>query len=205
MYTLTVVGGNGRTSTLSRRRPGTTTGTPGTALTVSSNGVYDRVAGTGLRVASWNLDGGSNTNVGTTGTVTTSSITMSAAHAVTFNSVTQYQLTLDAGATNALASVTPPTVSGDNYWYDSGTPVTLTLDGVYGRSGGTGARLSSYAVNGGASTPVSTIGTVTVLGVLVYIERSEHHDHYRNPVSGYVQRCGRFRSGELHRSDHHRR
>ena len=135
----------------------------GDSLTVSSSGVYSRGGGTGQRVSSYNVDGGTNTNEFTTGTVTTSSVSMTAAHAVNFNSVTQYQVNLDAGATNALSSITSPTVGADNYWYDSATAVTLTLDGIYGRSAGAGTRLSSYSINGGAATPVLTTGTVSPL------------------------------------------
>ena len=157
-YYLTVTGGNSITY-------GTASPTSdnwydsGTSTTVSSNGVYSRSGGTGTRMSSWNVDGGSNTNVATTGTVTTSSVTMSTSHTVNFNSVTQYQVTLDAGATSALSSITNPTISNDNYWYDSGTSVTLVLNGVYGRSSGTGTRVSGYKINGGSNNAESTTGT----------------------------------------------
>ncbi len=164
-YYLTVSGGNSITF-------GTTSPTgdqwydSGTSTTVSSNGVYNRAGGLGTRVSSWNLDGGSNTNVATTGTVTTSSVSLSTYHTVNFNSVTQYQVTLDSGATSALSSITSPTISGDNYWYDSGTAVTLTLNGVYGRSGGSGTRISGYKINGGSNNPESTTDTFAVLNAL---------------------------------------
>ena len=110
----------------------------------------------------WNLDGGSNTAESTTGTATTSPISMGTYHTVTFNSVTQYQVTLDSGATAALSSITSPTVSGDNYWYDSGTTVTISLKGVWGRSGGSGTRLSNYALNGGSNIPTYTTSAFNV-------------------------------------------
>jgi hypothetical protein len=160
-YALSVVGGNGIEYSVASQT-GDNYWDSGTVLTTSSDGVYGRAAGTGQRVASWGIDGGPGTSVATVGTVTTSSITMSAAHAVVFNSVTQYQLTLDTGASNALSSITPPTIAGDNYWYDSGTSITLSLDGAFGRGAGIGTRLADYSINGGANNPASTIGTVSV-------------------------------------------
>src|SRR6202022_2655285 len=100
-----------------------------------SHGGWARGGGPRQRLGSWNVDGGSNTNVVTTGIVTTPSLTMSAARTVNFNAVTQFQVALDTGATISRAAITPPSISGDNYWYDSGTSVTLALNGVYGRSG----------------------------------------------------------------------
>jgi hypothetical protein len=134
----------------------------GSSATVLSNGIWGRLGGTGTRVSSWNLDGGSNINVATTGTVTPSSIMMSTYHTVNFNSVTQYKVTLDSGAISALSLITNPAISGDNYWYDSGTSVSIILNGVWGRSGGTGDRLVNYAVNGGDANPTATKSTVTV-------------------------------------------
>ena len=163
-YYLTVNGGNGVTYGTAPTEGNWYNS--GISTTVSSNGVYGRSSGTGQRVASWNIDGGSNTDVATAGTVTTSSVSMSTYHTVNFNSVTQYQVTLDAGATAALSSITSATVSGDNYWYDSGTSVTLTLNGVYGRSDGSGTRVSGYNVNAGSNNPESTTSTFTVLNAV---------------------------------------
>ena len=164
-YYLTVSGGNGITY-------GTASPTSdnwydsGGSTTVSSNGVYSRSSGNGTRVSSWNLDSGSNNNVATTGTVTTSAVSMSTYHTVTFNSATQYQVTLDSGTTSALNTITNPTISGDSGWYDSGTPVTLTLNGIYGRLGGSGTRISGFAINAGSNNPESTTGTFTVLNAI---------------------------------------
>jgi hypothetical protein len=164
-YYLTVSGGNGVTY-------GTASPTSdnwydsGGSTTVSSNGVYSRSGGSGQRVASWNLDGGSNTAFSSMGTVTTSSVSMTTYHTINFNSVTQYQVTLDSGATLALNSITSPTVSGDTGWYDSGTSVSLVLNGVYGRSGGSGTRVSGYELNGGSNNPEATTGSFTVLNAL---------------------------------------
>jgi hypothetical protein len=164
-YTLTVSGGNGISFSVPSQT-GDSYWDSGTILTVSSNGVYDRAAGTGQRTDSYRIDGGSDSMLSSTGTVTTSVITMSSAHIVTFYSVTQFEVSFDPGANDALLSITSPTIPGDNYWYDSGVSVTLNLDGVFGRSGGTGTRMSSFSVNGGTATPVATAGTVTVLNAL---------------------------------------
>ncbi len=138
----------------------------GGSTTVSSNGVYGRSSGTGTRVSSWNLDSGSNNNVVTSGTVTTSVVSMSTYHTVTFNSVAQYQVTLDSGATLSLSTITSPTISGDSGWYDSGTLVTLALNGIYGRSAGSGTRITGFQINGGTNNPESTTGTFTVLNAI---------------------------------------
>jgi hypothetical protein len=165
-YLLTVAGGNGVTyGTVSPS--GDNWYDNGMSTTVSSNGVYSRASGTGLRVSSWRIDSGTVNNVATTGTVLTSSVSMSAAHAINFVSNTQYQVTLDTISTSALNSITSPTVSSDNYWYDSGTSVNVLLNGVWGISGGTGTRLTGYAINGGSNTPTSTTGTVTVFSGVI--------------------------------------
>jgi hypothetical protein len=164
-YYLTVTGGNS-ISYGTASPTGDNWYDSGSSTTVSSNGVYGRSGGSGTRVSSWKIDSGSNTNVATTGTVTTSSVSMTTYHTVTFNTVAQYQVTLDSGATSALNTITSPTVSGDNYWYDSGTSVTLTLKGVYGRSGGSGTRITGYKINGGSNNPETTTGTFTVLNAL---------------------------------------
>ena len=164
-YYLTVSGGNGITY-------GTASPTSdnwydsGSSTTASSNGVYSRSSGTGTRVSSWNIDSGSNNNVATSGTVTTSAVSMSTYHTVAFNSVTQYQVSLDSGATSAINTITSSTISGDSGWYDSGASVTLSLNGIYGRSGGSGTRINGYTVNGGSNNPMSTTGTFTVLNAI---------------------------------------
>jgi hypothetical protein len=164
-YTLTMTGGNGIAYSVSSQT-GDGYWDSGTTLTVSSNGVYDRAAGTGQRVSSWNVDGGASTLVATVGTVTTSPLTMDAPHAVNFGEVTQYEVILDSTSTSALAACTPPTITGDDYWYDGGTAtVTCSLNGVWGRLGGTGNRLASYSVDGATPTPVNTTGIVAALGV----------------------------------------
>jgi hypothetical protein len=138
----------------------------GDGLTVSSNGINARSGGAGMRVTGWQIDAGTTNGVATTGLVTTSSITMGAPHTVTFNAVAQYQVTLDSGATSALASITPSTIPGDSYWYDSTTHVTLVLDGIWGATTVQRDALLSYSVDGGSPTSTATTGTVTVLSAL---------------------------------------
>jgi len=73
---------------------------------------------------------------------------INAAHTLSIASVIQYQVSLGASASRALSSITPPTIAGDDYWYDQGTPVKVLLNGIWNRSSGTGERLESFAVNG---------------------------------------------------------
>jgi hypothetical protein len=152
---LTVNGGNGVAYSLASE---TSDGwyKYGDSLTVSSNGIWGRSSGTGYRVASWNIDGGTNTNVATTGTVTTSSITMTAAHTVNFNQATQYQLTLvnSPSAGGSSTTSTSPTISGDTGWYDSGTGVSIsaTPNSGYTFSSWSGTGSGSYT---GSNDPAS--------------------------------------------------
>ena len=130
--------------------------------TLSIQGVSNRTAGMGFRVTSYSLDGGAPTAVQPTVGTVTFTLLMSAAHQLSINSVKQYEVSLDASATKALVSITPPTVSGDDYWYDQGAAVRVILNGVWNRSSGVGERLVSYAVNG-ASANVSTASNVDAL------------------------------------------
>jgi len=130
--------------------------------TLSIQGVSNRTAGTGLRVTSYSLDSGVPTAVQPTAGAVSIKVLMSAAHHLSISAVKQYQVSLDASATKALASITPPTISGDSYWYDQGTSVRLVLNGVWNRSSGVGERLESFTVNG-ASNIVSTGNSVDAL------------------------------------------
>jgi hypothetical protein len=76
-------------------------------------------------------------------------------------------VSLDQSAATALKSITPPTLSQDNNWYDAGTGVQVDLNGMWNRTSGTGYRLLSYAINGGAPTPVDKSGEVTVLSTKI--------------------------------------
>lgn len=130
---------------------------------VTTPGVYARSSGTGQRVTGFEVDGGALQPVAaTTGNVTVS-LKMSGPRVVTFSAVQQFQLSLDSGASAALLSVTPPTVSGDSYWYDSGAVVNLVLNGVWGRGSSTGERLVSYSLDGQPATAVATSNPLVVL------------------------------------------
>jgi hypothetical protein len=82
---------------------------------------------------------------------------------VTFTSVPQYSLSLDSATSLGLVSLTSPTLPGDRYWYDEGTPITLVLRGIYGRSGAEGVRLAGFTLNGWNATSTAEAGNVTVL------------------------------------------
>jgi hypothetical protein len=124
-------------------------------------GVSGRAAGYGQRITSYSIDDGSPTIVQPTTGAISISIQMDSSHQVSIASVEQYQVSLDASAAAALSSITPPTISGDTYWYDLGTQVSLVFNGVWDRSADTGQRLVSYSVNGNSSS-VSTTGSVDV-------------------------------------------
>jgi hypothetical protein len=137
----------------------------GSTATVIVPGVSGRSAGTGQRIASYSIDGGAATSVSpTTGNVTVS-IQMNSPHSVAFTSVFQVQVAFGVGASQALASITPPTIAGDDYWYDSGSAVNVALLGVWGRVDGSGSRLTSYSVDGGSQVQTATTGDVNVLSI----------------------------------------
>lgn len=138
----------------------------GTSLQVSSAGIYARSAGVGQRAASWNLDGGPLNQAPTAGEVTTGLIVMSAPHTIDFGSVTQYELTLNQGASESLKSATNPTIPGDEYWYDSGSAVAVVLNATGPLGAGERYRMVSYSTNGAAPSTVSPLGSVTVLNVV---------------------------------------
>jgi hypothetical protein len=138
----------------------------GSGVSVGLNGVWDRSSGTGMRLAAYSLDGGAETAVNTTGPVIVLSLgAISSPHAVASVTVEQYQVTLDGGATAALSSITQPTLNGDNYWYDAGTPVNVTLNGIWGRSSGVGTRLTSLSVDGGPVTRTETTGDIVAVSL----------------------------------------
>ncbi len=134
----------------------------GTGVRVTCNGVWGRSGSTGLRAISWNWDSGTNTAVATSSTFTTSPQTMDGGHTLNVATTTQYLLTLDTGATAAKYTVTSPTIIGDYYWYDTGTSVSYTGNGVFGRSLGTGTRSVSWSVDSGGATALSTTATFNV-------------------------------------------
>ena len=163
-YLLTVNGGGGITFTVPPPIAGDSGWyDSGTSLKVTSASFYGRGSGVGQRVISWDLDGEPATSVAAAGAVMTGQITMSAPHTVDFSSVTQYEVTLNQGATIALKSISPPTISGDDYWYDSGSGLSVILNGTGSQGPGTRYRLVDYSIDGGASVAVQGTGPVDVL------------------------------------------
>ena len=133
---------------------------------LTMNGMWGRSAGVGHRLAGFSLNGGAEVAVASTHLVEVLNLTgISSPEAVTTSIVTQFQVLLDSGATSSLSSITPTAVPQDSYWYDSGTSVTVSLDGVWGRGATTGDRLVSYSVNQGAPTAVLSPSPVQVLSV----------------------------------------
>lgn len=129
-------------------------------------GVWDRTSGTGERLAGYSLNGGVETKVASTGQVDVLNLmAIASPESVTTTVVTQYQVTLDPGATASLSSITPTPIPNDNYWYDSGTSVSVSLNGVWGRTATSGERLVSYSLNQGAFSPVLSSSQVKVLSV----------------------------------------
>jgi len=135
----------------------------GSQAVVTTPGVYGRSAGVGVRVNGYMLDGLGQPVPPSTGTVS-ATVLMISPHVLIFTTTKQYQVSLDQTAKDALSSMTPPTLSGDKYWYDSGTTVSVALFGEWGRASGTGYRLTSYAVDNGPPQGANSLGTVTVLG-----------------------------------------
>ena len=137
----------------------------GTQATISQPVAYGRAAGIGRRAVSYSVDGGAQTPIAPAQGNVTIPVAMDSAHSVSFASVTQDEVTLVSVAPQEIDSITPPTISGDNYWYDSGSSVNVTLYGVWGRTAGEGERLASYSVNGGAQVQVNSKGPVTVVAL----------------------------------------
>ncbi len=134
-------------------------------VTVALNGVYSRAVGTGYRLTSWELDSGPVTKLAAAGTVTVVTSVMTSPQFVNATGVLQYQVTMDGGGASALSSTTSPSIPSDKGWYDASSPVGVIMNGVWGRASGTGQRLASFSVNGGAPQAVASTGLVTVLNL----------------------------------------
>jgi hypothetical protein len=162
-YLLTVVGGGG-VSYGAASPTGDNWYDSTQSTTVSSNGVYSRGSGSGQRVSSWQVDSGTVNSVATAGTVTTSSVSMSAAHTVTFASVTQYLLTVVGGS--GVSYGTAPAIAGDTGWYDSSQSTTVSSSWVWGVSGGTRTALSNWQLDSVNQNPArQNTGTLTTSSV----------------------------------------
>ena len=134
-------------------------------------GVSNRASGNGQRLTSYQIDGGATVQIQPTLGTVAISVPMGAPHQVTVNSAQQYQVTLDSSASRMLASITSPTISGDGYWYDAGTSVSVMFNGLSSRSGGEGQRISSYTTNG-ATTNVATTVTVSPVDRRIFSAQS---------------------------------
>ena len=166
-YYLTVNGGSGITYTVSPQIQGDAGWyDAGTSLQVSSAGVYARNAGVGQRVISWNMDGGQATSAPTAGEVTTSTITMTSSHVVNFGSVTQYEVSLNHGADVVASLDLTAYDSGDDYWYDTGSSVVVTLNGTVSLGPGARYHLVGYSIDGAALTKIYRNGSVVVLNLV---------------------------------------
>jgi len=132
----------------------------GSTATVSFSTVYGRAGGSGERVTSYSVDGSVSAIQPTAGNVT-ASIQMSTTHLLSVNSVLQYQVSLGAGA-GALVSITPPTITGDSGWYDSGTEVTIIFNSSWNQTV-VGSRLNvvGFSVDQGAATALTRSGNGT--------------------------------------------
>jgi len=128
-------------------------------------GAFGRSAGEGQRVVSYSLDDQAPTAVTPTSGNISVPVLMNGPHRLSVSSVSQFQLQIDNASLAATASITPPTINRDGWWYDGGTNVTIVLNGAWGRSNGTGFRLVSYTVDGGPATLVNTTGLVTALSI----------------------------------------
>ena len=80
-------------------------------------------------ITNWQLDSvNQNPSRQGSGTLTTSSVVMSASHTVTFVSTTQYYLTVSGGNGVTYGTASP---TSDN-WYDTGTSTTVSSDWIWG-------------------------------------------------------------------------
>ncbi len=134
------------------------------SATASSSWVWGISGGTRSALTNWQLDG-SNQNPARqdTGTLTTSSITMSAPHTVNFVSTTQYFLTVSGGNGISYGTASP---TSDN-WYDSGTSTTVSSNWVWAIvSGQSQYAITNYAIDGSNQNPTrQESGTLTTSSV----------------------------------------
>ena len=137
----------------------------GSQVQLNVQEVFGRSNGVGSRVTAASLDGGAPQAFAPTSGTVPFTFSMNAPHTLTYSLVKQYQVTLQGDAAKALNSITAPTISGDSYWYDSGSQVAALLNGIWGRSSGTGSRLASYSVDGGTAVTATTSGTVSALSL----------------------------------------
>ncbi len=137
----------------------------GQTADATSQGTYSRELGIGQRVISYSLDGVTFAQIFPTDGVITVPRIMNSPHDVQFNSIPQFQVTLDPATVSALVTITPPTINGDDYWYDSGTQVNVTLSYVWNAAtnGPSRQNLLSYTIDGTTTTlPRRDSGTLAL-------------------------------------------
>ncbi|MDV3277103.1 MAG: hypothetical protein LYZ69_01380 [Nitrososphaerales archaeon] len=123
----------------------------GTQLTVSSNWVWSVVSDQSRSALSnWQLDGADQNPIrSSSGTFTSSTITMSTYHTVALDSVTQYFLALSGGGSYSYSVASP---TGDS-WFDSGTVSQVQSAYAFNVvAGQTRSNLLSYAIDGAQTT-----------------------------------------------------
>ncbi|MCW4009550.1 MAG: S53 family peptidase [Candidatus Bathyarchaeota archaeon] len=141
--------------------------TSGETANIDVQGVFARSGGTGKRVTAYTVDNNEPVQVQPTSGAVTLSVVMDVPHRVTVQMKTQYQVNLDASALSQLSSITAPTLMGDDYWYDEGTQVKVTFNGIGSRSGGSGQRVFAYTVNG-QTTQVATTDAIVSFDVPLF-------------------------------------
>lgn len=135
----------------------------GTSVTVVLNGVWGRQSGTGSRLASYTVTGGSTletTGLGSNTVLSLSSI--SSPQTIDATAVKQYALSTPNGV---VVSMTPPSIQGDASWYDSGSNVTVEYAHAWNvTSGESRVVATGYKLGGGGTVavPVSGNGTFSV-------------------------------------------
>lgn len=134
----------------------------GLQLTIPTPTISRFSNGTGYRISTLTVDNGAPQVEPLTKENLTLAITMNSAHTYLFTMVTQYLVTLDPSASGAFSSITPPAISGDDYWYDSGAAVTLSFSHVWDvRAGQSRLAATGYTIDGGAATPITEADTGT--------------------------------------------
>src|SRR5207302_2030058 len=146
----------------------------GSTASFATPGVFGRSSGAGSRVASYTVDGGPANMVTPAAGNITVSLLMNAPHMLAFTSVMQYQVSPESVTTKvvtqyqlstptgSVASVTAPSITGDNGWYDSGTAVTATFNSVFNEVAMKSRLVAvGYSVDGGTVIVVAEGGPAT--------------------------------------------
>jgi hypothetical protein len=132
----------------------------GAPVKVVLNGTWGRASGSGTRLVSYAIGGGSQNSVARGGGVTVLSLaTIAGPQSVTTEVATQFQLRTPSGL---VSSMTPPTISGDSGWYDEGTPVNVAYDYIWNVTADQ-SRLNGagYDVDGSAKSVILRSGNGT--------------------------------------------